>query len=71
MTDTIEMGRRGFLKTVAAMTAIAMLPPIAKKAHAAIITKSGTDYPMLTEKELWAKAPRQWKFPLWASAAWV
>lgn len=50
MTDTIEMGRRGFLKTAAALTAIAMLPPVAKKAHAAIITKGGADYPMLTEK---------------------
>lgn len=50
MTNTIKMGRRSFLKTVAAMTAIAMLPPAAKKAHAAIITKGGTDYPILTEK---------------------
>ena len=50
MTDTIEMGRRGFLKTAAALTAIAMLPPVAKKAHAAIIKKGGSDYPMLAEK---------------------
>lgn len=55
MIDTIEMGRRGFLKTVAAMTAVAILPPIAQKAHAAIITKGGADYPMLTEKRVLGK----------------
>lgn len=50
MTDSIEMGRRSFLKTVAAMTAIAMLPPIVKKANATTTIKRGVDYPMLTEK---------------------
>lgn len=49
MTD-LEMGRRSFLKTAALLTAIAVMPPLAKKAHAVVNNKGGIDEPMLTEK---------------------
>lgn len=52
MTDTLKTGRRVFLKTMAAMTAIAMLPPIVKKAHSSVTKKGGIDIPMLKEKRI-------------------
>lgn len=48
MTETLEMGRRSFLKTAAALTALAMMPPLVKKAHAVVVNKNGSDYPLLT-----------------------
>ncbi len=54
MTD-LEMGRRSFLKTAALMTAIAVMPPLAKKAHAVVSNKGGMDEAMLTEKRTLGK----------------
>ncbi len=50
MTEILEMGRRGFLKTAALMTAVAMMPPAVKTARAAINPKGGPDTPLLTGK---------------------
>lgn len=55
MTDTLEMSRRGFLKTIAAITTIAVLPPMVKRTHAATNANGGVDYPVLTEKRTLGK----------------
>lgn len=55
MTNSIEMGRRSFLKTAAMMAALAAMPPIVKKANAVTLKKGGIDNPMLTEKRTLGK----------------
>lgn len=50
MTNTLETNRRSFLKTALTMTAIAMMPPVVKKAHSAITAKDEKDLPILTAK---------------------
>lgn len=55
MTETLEMGRRSFLKTAAALTALAMMPPLVKKAHAVVVNKNGSDYPLLTARRTLGK----------------
>lgn len=55
MTDTMKMGRRGFLKTAAALAAITVMPPIVKKSHAYVAAKGGIDTPLLTEKRTLGK----------------
>ena len=55
MTDTLKMGRRGFLKTAAAIAAISVMPPLVKKSHAYVSPKGGIDTPLLTEKRTLGK----------------
>lgn len=50
MTDTLHMGRRGFLKTAAVLAAAASMPPLVKNSHAYVSAKGGKDMPLLTEK---------------------
>lgn len=50
MTDTLHMGRRGFLKTAAVLAAAASMPPLVKSSHAYVSAKGGKDMPLLTEK---------------------
>lgn len=55
MTDSLQIGRRGFLKTAAAMAAIAITPPMIKKSHAFITAREKIDNPILTEKRTLGK----------------
>lgn len=50
MTDTLHMGRRGFLKTAAVLAAVSAMPPLVKSSHAYVSAKGGKDMPLLTEK---------------------
>ncbi|MCM1323531.1 MAG: aldo/keto reductase [Acetobacter sp.] len=54
MTDTLEMGRRSFLKTAAVMTALAVMPPLTKKSYAQNINKAN-DNPFLKDKRILGK----------------
>lgn len=53
MTDTLKMGRRNFLKTAAALAAVAAMPPLVKKARAS--AAAGLDMPILNEKRMLGK----------------
>ncbi len=55
MTDSLEMGRRNFLKTAAIMTAVAVMPPLAKKAQAVATNNGKADMPILTSKRTLGK----------------
>lgn len=50
MTDTLHMGRRGFLKTATVLAAAVSMPPLVKSSHAYVSAKGGKDMPLLTEK---------------------
>lgn len=53
MTDTLKMGRRNFLKTAAALAAVAAMPPLVKKARAS--AAAGLDMPILNGKRTLGK----------------
>lgn len=53
MTDTLKMGRRNFLKTAAALAAVAAMPPLVKKARAS--AAAGLDMPTLNGKRMLGK----------------
>lgn len=55
MTDTLKTGRRGFLKTAAALAAVAVMPPSIKKSHAFVSAKGESDMPILNEKRTLGK----------------
>lgn len=53
MTDTLKKGRRNFLKTAAALAAVAAMPPLVKKARAS--AAAGLDMPILNGKRTLGK----------------